>query len=187
MGGHAKGAGLDDTLRIIAVWTHILGIALFVGPQFFLAFAWGPAARTIRDQQTRLDLTRMLTRRFGWIGGIGIVLIVVAGTYLIATWRDHYAIPDDTEFTSLRYGVVFIVKMTVLMAMLGIVAAHMFFVGPRLVEAMDEHLNRGGPEEAVRSARMLSMAFSIAGLLLALGLMVLGVMMNTTTFSFQDT
>ncbi|MGE0570657.1 MAG: CopD family protein [Dehalococcoidia bacterium] len=177
---------MDDTLRIIAVWTHILGIALFVGPQFFLAFAWGPAARTIKDQHTRLDLTRMLTQRFAWIGGMGIILIVVAGTYLIATWRDHYGVPDDAEFTALRYGVIFIVKMTVLMVMLAIVGAHMFFVGPRLVNAMDAHINHGGLEENVRSARMLSMAFSIAGLLLALALMVLGVMMNTTTFSFQD-
>ena len=41
-------------------------------------------------------------------------------------------------------------------------------------------------KSAVRSARMLSMAFSIAGLLLALALMVMGVMMNTTGFSFEN-
>lgn len=185
MDGHAKGAGLEDTLRIIAVWTHILGIALFVGPQFFLAFAWGPAARTIKDQNTRLDLTRTLTRRFGWIGGIGIVLIVIAGSFLIATWRDYYAQPD-VGFTDIWYGVIFIVKMNLLIVMLAILAVHMFYVGPRLVNAMDEHINHGGPESAVRSARMLSMAFSIAGLLLALALMVMGVMMNTTGFSFEN-
>ena len=33
-----------DTARIVAIWVHILGIAIFVGPQFFLAFAWAPAA-----------------------------------------------------------------------------------------------------------------------------------------------
>ena len=69
---------MENTLHIIAVWTHILGIALFVGPQFFLAFAWVPAARMIPDQRVRAQLTRTLTRRFGWIGGIGLVLIVLA-------------------------------------------------------------------------------------------------------------
>lgn len=177
---------MDDTLRIIAVWTHILGIALLVGPQFFLAFAWGPAARTIGDQRIRLELTRKMTTSFGWIGGAGIALLILAGSYLIATWRDHYGIPDDASFTAMRYGVIFIVKMSVLVVMLAIVAAHMFFVGPRLVDAMDAHINHGGPEADVKAARKLSMLFSVVGLLLALALMVMGVMMNTTTFSFRD-
>src|SRR5688572_33474218 len=68
---------MDDTLRAIAVWVHILGIAVFVGPQFFLAFAWGPVARTIGDQHTRLDLTRKVTRRFGMLAGFGLALIIV--------------------------------------------------------------------------------------------------------------
>jgi uncharacterized membrane protein len=176
---------MDETLRIIAIWVHILGIALFVGPQFFIAFAWAPAARGIVDQRVRLELTRKLTRSFGFIGGAGIVLIVVAGSYLISTWRDHWAIPDDVDFTSLRYGVLFIVKMSLLVVMLAIVAGHMFFVGPRLVERMEDHLDGRATEADVRSARMLSMGLSIAGLLLALSIMVLGVMMNTATFSLE--
>ena len=62
---------MDNTLHIIAVWTHILGIALFVGPQFFLAFAWVPASRGISDLPTRTRAMRTITRRFAWIGGTG--------------------------------------------------------------------------------------------------------------------
>jgi uncharacterized membrane protein len=180
---------LDDTLRIIAVWLHILGIAIFVGPQFFLAFAWVPVARTIGDQRVRVELTRKITRRFGIIGGIGLVLIIVAGTYLIATWRDHYGIPDAdvVGFTDLRYGVIFIIKMSLLIVMLGVVGLHTFVIGPRLVDAMEEDIAGGGDPDQVRSLRMQSMIVSIAGLLLALAIMVLGVMLNTTTFSFVET
>lgn len=177
---------MDSALHAISLWLHILGIALFVGPQFFLALAWGPAARGISDQGTRLALTRTLTKRFGYIGGIGIVLIVLAGTYLIMDWRDYYAIPEDTEFTSLRFGVLFIVKMTLFLVMLAVVGFHMFFVGPGLVRAMEEQQAGSGSDEAVRAARVRSMAVSILGLALALGIMVLGVLMNTVTFSLRD-
>jgi uncharacterized membrane protein len=178
---------VEETLRIIAIWVHILGIALFVGPQFFLAFAWVPAARGIADQRTRLELTRKITSRFGWLGGAGIVLIIIAGSYLIATWRDYYSYPDDAGFTDIRYGVIFIVKMTVLIVMLAVVAAHIFFVGPRLVSTMEDHLEGRATDADLRRARVLSMALSHTGLLLALVMMVLGVMLSTTKFSFAST
>jgi uncharacterized membrane protein len=178
---------VEDTAWIIAIWVHILGIALLVGPQFFLAFAWVPVARTIADQRVRVDLTRRITRRFGYLAGAGLVLIVIAGSYLISAWRDHYKIDEDLGFTEYRYGVIFIVKMGLLIAMLAVLAVHSFLVGPRLIDAMDRELNGAGSAEDVRRYRMASMTVSIVGLLLALAIMVLGVMMNTTTFSHEDT
>ncbi len=176
---------MDNTLHIIAIWLHILGIALLVGPQFFLAFAWVPVARTITDMPTRIRLTRTLTRRFGYLGGAGLVLIVVAGSYLIASWRDFYAQPD-IGFTDLRYGVLFIVKMSIFIVMLALLALHTFTVGPRLIDQMEAHTAGKATEADVRRARMMSMGLSIGGLALALALMILGVMMNTTEFSFRE-
>jgi len=178
---------VENTLHIAALWLHILGIALFVGPQFFLAFAWVPTSRLIGDPATRVMAMRNITRRFGWIGGAGLVLILVAGTYLISTWRDYYAIPDDAEFTSLRYGVIFMVKMTVLIVMLIVVGLHTFVVGPRLIAKLEAQAE-GQPvsDEEIRSARMQSMLLSITGLLLVLAIMVMGTMMTAANFSMQD-
>jgi uncharacterized membrane protein len=179
---------VDNFLHITAVWVHILGIALFVGPQFFLAFAWVPASRQIADLVTRAQAMRTITRRFGYIGGIGLVLILVAGTYLIATWRDFYGYPDDAGFTDVRYGVIFIIKMSVLIVMLVLVGLHMFWAGPRQLALMEAQA-RGeavGPEE-LRRQRMLSMTLSIAGLVLTLAIMVMGVSLSTTEYSFQET
>ncbi|MFN0095048.1 MAG: hypothetical protein ACKVVT_09770 [Dehalococcoidia bacterium] len=174
--------------HIIAIWFHILGIALFVGPQFFLAFAWVPVSRGIADQSVRVDLMRKLTRRFLYIGGLGLVFLVAAGSYLISDWRDFYNIDEDAEFTSIRYGVLFIVKMSLFLVLLAALALHSFVVGPRLIDRIDEQAKgRGASPAEVRSARMASMAVSIAGLLLALTIMVLGVMMNTSDFSIRGT
>jgi uncharacterized membrane protein len=175
---------VEDTLHIIAIWMHVLGIAIFVGPQFFLAFAWVPVARTIEDQRVRANLTRKLTRRFGHLGGVGLVLIVVAGTYLISTWRDFYSVGDDVSFADVRYGVVFMVKMTLFIVMLAVVGLHTFMIGPRLVSAMEAEVEGRGSPQATRTARGASMALSILGLVLALAIMVLGVMMNTKEWSF---
>ncbi|MBI2767237.1 MAG: CopD family protein [Chloroflexi bacterium] len=178
---------MDDTLRIAAIWFHILGIALFVGPQFFLAFAWVPASRQIADVPARLRAMRTLTTRFGWIGGIGLLMILLAGGYLIGNWRDYYNVGSDAGFTGYRYGVLFIIKMSLLVVMLIVVGIHTFVFGPRLIDVMEAQAANQATDAAVRKARTISMILSIAGLALVLAIMVLGVMMNTFSYSLQST
>jgi len=179
---------MKDALHIIAIWTHILGIALYVGPQFFLAFAWVPASRGIQDQQSRLRTMRIITRRFGIIGGIGLALILIAGGYLIADWRNFYGIPSDTGFNDLRFGIIFSVKMVLLVIMLIIVGIHTWKVGPKLMDTLQAQAD-GKPvtEAELRSARMRSMVLSITGLVLVLLIMVCGTMLTTTSFSLRTT
>ncbi len=177
---------MDNFLHIFFIWVHILGVALFVGPQFFMAFAWVPASRRIADPQARIAAMKLITRRFGYIGGAGIVLLVAAGTYLIADWRNYYGVPDDVGFTDVRFGVVFIIKMTLLTVMLAVLAFHMFYLGPRQLEAMEAQANGERISAAeVRKARMMSMTASVLGLLMALALMVMGVMLNSVSWSLQ--
>lgn len=175
---------MTDTFHIIAIWMHILGIALWVGPQFFLAFAWVPASRQIADPGSRLEAMRTITRRFAYIGGIGLLLIFVAGTYLITSFRDYYHY--DGGFFDIRFGVVFLIKMTVLAVMLAVIGFHTFIVGPRLMRLMETRIAGGEVTEAViHKTRMQSMFLSITGLLLTLAIMVMGAMLNTVTFSLR--
>ena len=166
---------------------HILGVALFVGPQFFLALAVVPATRQIEDLKSRVAAIRTVTRRFGYVGGAGLVLIVAAGSFLIADWRSYYGVPESTGFTELRFGVVFIIKMTLFLVMLAIVALHMFYLGPKQIEALESQANGERITEAeVRKARIQSVVASVLGLAIALVLMVMGVMLNSVGWSLQD-
>ena len=179
---------MENALHITAIWLHILGIALFVGPQFFLAFAWVPASRRITDMPTRIAAMRTITKRFAYIGGTGLGLILIAGTYLIATWRDFYSMPSDVEFNSVWYGVIFSTKMTVLLVMLIIVGVHTFKVGPKLIDTLEaEALGKNVTAADVRRARRNSMILSISGLVLVLVIMAMGTMLTTTSFSLQNT
>ncbi len=178
---------MDEFLHIFAIWVHVLGIALWVGPQFFLAFAWVPASRQINDLPTRIAAMRTVTRRFAYIGGAGLVMIVAAGTYLIFDWRDYYGIPEEAEFTSLRFGLVFIIKMTLFLVMLAAVALHMFVLGPRQLEKLEDRARGLNVDEAeLRSIRMQSMLLSITGLVLTLIIMVMGSMIGTASWSLQE-
>jgi len=179
---------MDNALHIIAIWMHILGIALFVGPQFFLAFAWVPASRGIADMPTRIQAMRTITRRFAYIGGAGLVLIVTAGLYLIFTWRDFYNQPGPEElgFTDIRYGVIFIIKMIVFAVVLLLVGLHTFWFGPRQMDLMEARARGDDISDAdVRSIRIRSMFLSISGLLLVLAMIAMGAMLSTQSFSFQ--
>ena len=178
---------MDNFWHIFFIWMHIFGVALFVGPQFFLALAVVPASRQIGDLKTRVNTIRMVTRRFGFIGGTGLVLIVAAGSYLIADWRDYYGVPEDAGFTDLRFGVVFIIKMTLFMVMLAIVAVHMFYLGPKQIETMEAQANGERiSDDEVRSARVQSVVASATGLAIAIVLMVMGAMLNTASWSLQE-
>jgi uncharacterized membrane protein len=181
------GGTVEETLHITFIWLHILGITLWVGPQFFLAVAWVPASRQITDMPTRIAAMRVITRRFGYLGGFGLTLTMAAGTYLIFDWRDHYAVPGDADFLSLRYGVVFVIKMTVLTVMLAVIALHMFVLGPRQLDRLEAQARgENVTEEELRSIRKQSMFLSISGLVLTLAIMVLGVMLNTASWSLQE-
>ena len=177
---------MENFLHISFLWLHILGIALFVGPQFFLAFAWLPASRGIEDLPTRVKAMRTITTRFGYIGGVGLALIVIAGGYLIGSWRSYYGLPDDVGFNDLRFGVIFSIKMTLLLVMLVATGLHMFVIGPRQLAKMEAvAAGENVSEEEVRKVRMQSMMLSMSGLALTLVIMVLGVMLSSTKFSLQ--
>lgn len=179
---------MKDALHIAAIWMHILGIALFVGPQFFLAFAWVPASRGIEDLPTRIKAMRTITRRFGYIGGIGLLLILVAGIYLISTWRSFYSVDPSLGFNDLRFGIIFSIKMTLLAIMLVVLGLHTFVVGPRLLDKLQAQADGKAVSEAeLHSARMRSMALSITALVLVLIIMVMGTMLTTTNFSLRLT
>ena len=53
----------------IILWLHILAAVAFIGPQFFLAFAAVPAIKTIEDVKVRTKAMRVMTMRFGMLGG----------------------------------------------------------------------------------------------------------------------
>ena len=178
---------MENFLHIAAVWIHILGLALFVGPQFFLAFAWLPASRNITDLPTRVATMRTITTRFGYITGAGLLLILIGGAYLITSWRDYHEIGNGVDFFELRYGPIFVIKMSVVLVMIVLVGLHTFVVGPGQLDALEERAQgKDVPDIRLRRLRVTSMALSITGLMLTLLIMGLGVSLGAAQYSLRD-
>lgn len=174
-------------LHAFFTWMHVLGAALWVGPQVYLAVGWPGAARQIADTATKVEVIRVLTRRFAYLGGFGLVLLAGAGTYLICTWRDYYSQPGNVGFWELRYGWLFTIKLAAVAVMLVVTALHMFVVGPSQLEAMAaEGRGEPGAAERLARARRLSRTLSGSGLLLALAIMGLGATLSTASWSLQE-
>lgn len=156
-------------------WLHIVAATVWVGPQVFLFLAAVPAVRTIEDMQIRTQVMRTLTRRFGYLAGAALVVLVITG---IGNMYEHEV--DIDVLFDYNWGVIFQVKMTLLIATVILTGVHAFVVGPRLL-AMQESVTE---EAQLASTRRLSIIISAANLLIALGILFCAALMNST-YAFE--
>ena len=147
-------------------WVHILAATIWVGPQVFLVVAAIPAVRTIDDAKQRARAMRVLTTRFGYLALAAFVVLVITGVGRIYEDERGFGLPLDDLF-DLRWGVIFQVKMTLVIITAILTALHAFVLGPRLLR-MQEDATDG---ERVASLRRLSIIVSAVNALVAFGIL----------------
>ncbi len=158
----------------IVLWLHILGAVVFVGPQIFLAAVAMPAVREIGDAKLRQDLTRRITRGFGYLGGGALALVILTGFYNFAQAQ------DDGLMDFKRYFWVLNIKMTLAIVVVLLTAIHGFVLGRRLQELQE----RNAPEAEIAQARQYSMMASIATLGLSVVILLLAALL-ASSWSFE--
>jgi uncharacterized membrane protein len=164
----------------ITPWLHILGVAMWVGPQFFLFIAAVPAVRTIDDTAARARVMRKISTRFGWMAWAALLLIVLTGISNLFQLGADTAI--DLGSPDYRWYHVFTFKMVLMGAMVILTAVHTFVIGPRQLALMESGESGG---EAVRMRRV-SIALSSVALLLSIVVVFLGALLNDHEWSFQE-
>ncbi|MCS7276121.1 MAG: CopD family protein [Dehalococcoidia bacterium] len=160
----------------ISFWIHIVAATAFIGPQFLL-FLVIPALRTL-EPGARARVLRVLTSRFGWLGGAAIVVLVLSGLSNLFQRMDEI---DDLLDPGRRYAWIFTAKMGLLALALVLTALHSFVVGPRQLQAMEA----GGSDAQARSLRRATMALSALILLASLGIVFAAALMADHSFSLQ--
>jgi len=165
----------------IPVWLHIVAVAVWVGPQFFMFIATVPALRIIDDRETRLRVLRVVTTRFGWLAWSAMVILVLTGISNVFDHEDESAISVlDFDW---RYSWIFFTKMALVAAIIALTALHSFVVGPRqmaLAEREDE-----ASEETARLQRT-GVILSSLNLLLSLGTIFAGALLANEAFSIKE-
>ncbi len=152
-------------------WIHILAATIWVGPQVFLFVAAVPALRTVEDTQVRARAMRVLTTRFGYLAWGALAVLVITG---VANLYEH-DLDVDILFER-NFGIIFQVKMTLLIATVALTAVHSFIIGPRLL-TMQESV---ADEAELAPTRRLSIIVSSVNLLIALGILFCGALLGTT-------
>ncbi len=151
-------------------WLHILAATIWVGPQFMLFIAAVPAIRTVEDAQARARAMRVLTTRFGWLAWGAMAVLIITG---IGNLYEH-DVPIDVLFER-NFGVIFQVKMTLLIIVIALTALHSFVIGPRVARLQET----AASEAEVASARRLSMLVSGVALLVSLGILFCGALLSS--------
>ena len=161
----------------ITFWLHILAVAIFVGPQFFLFLASMPAVRVIEDRDTRLRVMRVMTRRFGYIAMGALLIILLTGLSNVGS------VQSDTGINILspdfRYTWIFTAKMIMVGVLVAFTGAHAMFIGPRLLRLQEDA--HGGQKKL----RTISIVISALNLLLAIAIIYTASLLAQHDFSLR--
>ena len=152
----------------INLFIHILAAVVFIGPQIFLVAAGIPAARTVQDLKQRGAAIRMMTGRFGWIGGGALIVLLITGiiNYIHAN--------DDGDLDFKRFFIVLQIKLTLVALVVIGTVLHGAIFGRRLqqlqeVDASEAEIARVRRWSGLMSAGTLALSIAILFLAALLG------------------
>jgi uncharacterized membrane protein len=152
----------------IVLWLHVLAAATFVGPQLFLV-AVMPAMRSIDDVRSRQQATHAITRAFGALGGVSLLVLLATGIW------NFYDARDQDLFDIDRYFVVLQVKLTLVTLVIVLAGLHAMVFGRRLQRLQEEN----APEAEIASARQWSMLASMGTLVLSIAILLCAALLSS--------
>lgn len=139
----------------IVLWLHVLAAAAFIGPQIFLAVAAVPAMQTIDDVKVRARAMRVMTTRFGMLGGGALVVLLVTGVINYFHAKDLGYIDDSP-----RYFMTMQIKLTLVTVVVILTVLHGAVFGRKLRDLQESD----APAEEIAKVRKWSMLASMATL-----------------------
>jgi putative copper export protein len=154
---------------------HLIGGAVFAGGMVMLGMAAAAARKTV-PPEVRIELFRVLGRRFLIVGGVA--LLVAIGTGIdMASDRDVWGNLTDTT-----YGKTLLAKIILVGVVVVLTAFHSLVQGPRLSSLRHESLSR--PDDAALEAKIRRSAaqagiVSMVNLLATLAILVLAARLLT--------
>ncbi len=163
----------------ITPWVHIVAVAVWLGPQFFMFLVTVPAVRVIEDPEVRLRVMRVIVTRFGWLAWGAMAVIVLSGVSNLFQEADEFGHIWDSEY---RYFQIFSTKMVLVGLMVILTALHTYVIGPKQLRLLEE--TRSDPAEAA-GLRRVSIIVSSLTLLISIAVVYAGALLANHAYSFQ--
>jgi uncharacterized membrane protein len=163
----------------ITPWIHIVAVAVWLGPQFFMFLVTVPAVRVIEDPAVRLQVMRVIVQRFGWLAWAAMAVIVLSGVSNLFQEADEFGHLWDTDY---RYFQIFSTKMVLVGLMVILTALHTFVIGPKQLRLLEEM--RSDSTEAA-GLRRVSIIVSSLALLASIAAVYAAALLANHDYSFQ--
>lgn len=148
-------------------WLHVLGAVVFIGPQIFLAAIAMPAMRSIDDARVRQATVRRITRGFGMLGGIALVVLLATGI-----WQ-YYEFESLVDPDFGRYFFLFQAKMTLVTIVIVLTALHAMVFGRKLQQLQEQN----APEAEIARVRQWSVITSMVNLAASIAIVLCATLM----------
>lgn len=154
-----------DDLWTLVRFLHVLGACAWVGGMIAIGAVAVPAARAAGDRDAGRRVMTSAGRRFGVLGLVAWVVILVTGFGLL----DHRGL-SPADLGDSEYGRRLLAKVVLLLAMGVVTVLHALWQGPRA-----RRLEEAGDPEGARRWRLLGATFDGFLLLAALATLWLAV------------
>ena len=177
---------MSETVISILTWLHVIGVAIWLGGQIVTAACVIPALRAVGDRTVWLDALEGFTRRFGRVGIVAMVVIVVTGGAMIDPRLDQVE-NFGSDIYGARWGYLFVIKMALWAVMIALIGLHQFVFGPRQLELARQTADADEDSPELRRVRITTIALSISGLLMTLLVAGAGAFLGNHNFSMLPT
>ncbi len=173
---------MSETVISILVMLHVFGVAVWLGGQIVTAACVIPALRAVGDRTIWLNTLEGFTRRFGRVGIIAMLVIVISGGAMIDPRLDQVR-NFGSEIHDARWGYIFVIKMVLWAMMIALIGLHQFVFGPRQLELARQTANADEDTPELKRVRTITIMLSISGLLLTLLVAGTGAFLGNHNFS----
>ena len=173
---------MSETVISILVWLHVIGVAIWLGGQIITAACVIPALRSVGDRTIWLNALEGFTKRFGRVGIVAMVIIVITGGAMVDPRLDQ-AENFGPDIYDARWGYIFVIKMALWAVMIALIGLHQFVFGPRQLELARESAAAEQDTPALKRVRRLTIILSISGLLVTLLVAGAGAFLGNHNFS----
>lgn len=168
-------------MDLVSLILHVSAAAVLVGPQLLMFYAVTPASWMVEDEYLKRQVLGVIARRYGMLAGVSILVLLATGLY------QFYSVtpaPIQDDMMSYRFGQIFITKMTLFTALIGLIMVHAMVFARRIRRLSDAVLEGRGDRDELERARLRSFVFSVLLLLVSFAVLWLGVSLGHGAYSY---
>ena len=165
------------SFRILILWLHLLGVAIWIGGLVFQLLVLAPVLKPVTASVAQLRFAMQLDIRFRYVMWPAVGLVLLTGLYNVMNVLVATTLAGTTLAPA--FARLLGVKLLLVTLMVVLQALQRFAVHPRLVALLRQQLasstdDPGDRRNVLRCSRLLN-AFTVA---LALGAMWLGLLLR---------